>query len=115
MLSEEFGKAANIKDRTNRQSVQDAITSAINKLKLYNKAPNNGLVVYCGIATGDDGKEKKIMIDFEPYRPINTSLYSCDNKFHVEKLTPLLENEQPFGFIVVDGSGSIYAKLQGDS
>ncbi len=23
-------------------------------------------------------------IDFEPFRPINTSLYLCDNKFHTE-------------------------------
>ena len=23
-------------------------------------------------------------IDFEPFKPINTSLYLCDNKFHVE-------------------------------
>ena len=32
----------------------------------------------------DEGKEKKVNIDFEPFRPINTSLYLCDNKFHTE-------------------------------
>jgi peptide chain release factor subunit 1 len=32
----------------------------------------------------DDGKEKKVNIDFEPFKPINTSLYLCDNKFHTE-------------------------------
>ena len=39
-----------------------------------------------------DGKtEKKVMIDFEPYKPINTSKYFCDSKFHVEDLESLLE------------------------
>jgi peptide subunit release factor 1 (eRF1) len=32
----------------------------------------------------DDGKEKKVNIDFEPFKAINTSLYLCDNKFHTE-------------------------------
>lgn len=46
--------------------------------------PGNGLVVYCGTIVTDEGKEKKVNIDFEPFRPINTSLYLCDNKFHTE-------------------------------
>ena len=46
--------------------------------------PANGLVVYCGTIVTDDGKEKKVNIDFEPFKPINTSLYLCDNKFHTE-------------------------------
>ncbi len=46
--------------------------------------PNNGLVIYCGTIVTDDGKEKKVNIDFEPFKPINTSLYLCDNKFHTE-------------------------------
>jgi len=29
LLNEEYGKATNIKDRINRQSVQDAMTSAL--------------------------------------------------------------------------------------
>ena len=41
-------------------------------------------MVYCGTIVTDDGKEKKVNIDFEPFKPINTSLYLCDNKFHTE-------------------------------
>lgn len=26
----------------------------------------------------------QVNIDFEPFKPINTSLYLCDNKFHTE-------------------------------
>lgn len=61
-----------------------AITSTQQRLKLYNKVPNNGLVIYCGTIVTAEGKEKKVNIDFEPFKPINTSLYLCDNKFHTE-------------------------------
>lgn len=44
-------------------------------------------MIYCGTTVTDEGKEKKVNIDFEPFRPINTSLYLCDNKFHTEVRT----------------------------
>ncbi len=60
--------------------------------------------------------EKKLLIDFEPFRPINLSVYDCDSKFHLEDIkNELLMNEPPFGFIVVDGSGALYATLQGNA
>lgn len=67
-----------------RLSVLGAITSTQQKLKLYTRIPDNGLVIYCGTILTDDGKEKRVNIDFEPFKPINTSLYLCDNKFHTE-------------------------------
>eukprot|EP01017_Pseudomicrothorax_dubius_P041872 TRINITY_DN675_c0_g2_i1.p1 TRINITY_DN675_c0_g2~~TRINITY_DN675_c0_g2_i1.p1 ORF type:complete len:388 (+),score=145.01 TRINITY_DN675_c0_g2_i1:36-1199(+) len=71
-------------------------------------------VLYCGTVLSDDGKgEKKVTIDFEPHRAINTSLYYCDNKFHVEDLKCLLENDDTFGFIIVDGNGALYGSVQG--
>jgi peptide chain release factor subunit 1 len=93
MLGDEFGTASNIKNRVNRQSVLGAITSAQQRLKLYSKVPTNGLVLYTGTVMTDDGKEKKLNIDFEPFKPINTSLYLCDNKFHTEALAELLESD----------------------
>jgi hypothetical protein len=48
------------------------------------QVPENGLVVYTGTILTEDGKEKKVNIDFEPFKPINTSLYLCDNKFHTQ-------------------------------
>ena len=82
-----------------------AITSTQQRLKLYSKVPPNGLVVYCGEIITAEGKERKINIDFEPFKPINTSLYLCDNKFHTEALAELLESDQKFGFIIMDGNG----------
>jgi len=55
-----------------------------------------------------------VTIDFEPFKPINTSLYLCDNKFHVEALKELLESDEKFGFIIMDGNGSLFATLNGN-
>jgi peptide chain release factor subunit 1 len=115
MLSDEYGTASNIKSRVNRLSVLSAITSTQQRLKLYNKCPPNGLVIYCGTVITEDGKERKVNIDFEPFKPINTSLYLCDNKFHTEDLSELLMDDESFGFIVMDGNGSLYGTVQGSN
>jgi len=115
MLSDEYGTASNIKSRVNRLSVLGAITSTQQRLKLYSKCPKNGLVIYCGTVITEDGKERKVNIDFEPFKPINTSLYLCDNKFHTEDLQELLMDDEAFGFIVMDGNGCLYGTVQGSN
>ena len=115
MLTEEFGTAAHIKSRVNRLSVLSAITSTQQKLKLYNRTPPNGLVIYCGTVITDEGKEKKVNIDFEPFMPISTSLYLCDNKFHTEALTSLLADDKKYGFIIMDGNGALFGTLSGNT
>lgn len=115
MLTDEYSTASNIKSRVNRLSVLSAITSAQQRLKLYNRCPTNGLVIYCGEIMTDDGKIKKVSIDFEPFKAINTSLYLCDNKFHTEALSALLQDEARFGFIIMDGMGTMYGSVQGNT
>jgi len=115
MLSDEYGTASNIKSRVNRLSVLSAITSTQQRLKLHSKCPKNGLVMYCGTVITEDGKERKVNIDFEPFKPINTSLYLCDNKFHTEDLNELLMDDEAFGFIIMDGNGSLYGTVQGSN
>lgn len=72
-------------------------------------------MVYCGEIITSEGKERKINIDFEPFKPINTSLYLCDNKFHTEALSELLESDQKFGFIIIDGNGTLFGTLSGNT
>jgi len=114
LLQEEQGTATNIKSRVNRLSVLSAIASARERLKLYNKIPNHGLVIYCGTVITEEGKEKKLSYHFEPFKPINNKLYLCDNKFHVEPLAKLLEDDSVFGFIVMDGNGCLYGTVSGN-
>ena len=81
----------------------------------HRQVPPNGLVLYTGTILTDEGKEKKVNIDFEPFKTINTSLYLCDNKFHTEALSELLESENKYGFIVMDGNGSLFGTLSGNT
>ncbi|KAG8970824.1 Polypeptide release factor (eRF1) in translation termination [Tulasnella sp. 419] len=115
MLTQEYGTASNIKSRVNRLSVLAAITSTQQRLKLYTRVPPNGLVLFVGTILTEEGKEKKVSFDFEPHKPINTSLYLCDNKFHTEALEELLESDSKFGFIVMDGNGSLFGTLAGNT
>ena len=55
-----------------------------------------------GISQIDDGQ--KVTFDIEPFKPINTTLYMCDNRFHTECMHELLENDEKYGFIVMDGN-----------
>ncbi|KAM1234333.1 hypothetical protein ACFX13_004001 [Malus domestica] len=60
MLSDELVSASNIKSRVNRQFVQVAITSAQQRLKVYNKVPPSGLILFTVTIVTKDGKEKKV-------------------------------------------------------
>ncbi len=64
----------------------------------------------------EDGvKEKRINKDFEPFRPINQKLYSCETKFDTTPLHSLLSADKKFGFVIVDGNGALFATLQGNN
>ena len=115
MLVDEVGKATNIKSRVTRQNVIDALTSTMEKLRLYNKTPLNGLVIFCGLVQMPTGGEKMIKINLEPFKPINTSLYRCDNIFHTDELKSLLVDNDKFGFLIMDGNGSLFGLLQGNT
>jgi peptide chain release factor subunit 1 len=113
MLNNEYGTASNIKSHTNKLSVQAAITAALGRLKLISRIPNNGLLLYSGTVLTADNKEKKLTLDIEPFKPVSRSLYLCDNKFHTDELHHMLESDDKFGFIIVDGSGTLYATVCG--
>lgn len=115
LLTDEYGTATNIKSRVNRLSVLGAITSAQNKLKTYSKNPPNGLAIYVGTVLLEANKEKKVSYGIEPIKPVNTSLYMCDSRFHVDDLLALFEDESKYGFVIIDGHGCLFATLQGNS
>lgn len=74
------------------------------------------MVIFCGVILLEDGKtEKKITIDLEPFRPINVFTYRCQNSFETEPLNALLEDDEKFGFIIIDGNGILFATLQGNN
>ena len=115
LLTDEYSTATNIKSRVNRLSVLSAITSAQTRLKQYKQTPPNGLALFCGEVVADDGKSKKLVLDIEPPKPLTRKLYLCDNKFHLEALTEMLNDDETFGFIIIDGNGTLFATLSGNN
>eukprot|EP01084_Bolivina_argentea_P169567 293936_1 len=113
MLISEYSTASHIHSRVSRISVLSALTTAQQILKLYTKIPQNGLVLYCGTVITDKGKEKRLSMHFEPFKPIKKNLYLCDNKFHVDPLQKMLSCSPIFGFIIIDRTECLYGILTG--
>lgn len=117
MINDESGSATSVKSRVVRQAILTALTSIKERIKLYNnRMPKNGLVIFCGEVLNEKGvAEKKYTIDIEPFRPINTKIYICDNKFFTQPLKDLLVMEDKYGFIIIDGNGALFGTLQGNT
>ena len=91
-LREEYGTASNIKSRTTRKNVQDAIDRTSQRLKLFKEPPTNGLVIFCGaIPRNGAGTERMETFVLEPPEPINIYFYRCDARFHLEPLLAMVK------------------------
>ncbi|MCS7139970.1 MAG: peptide chain release factor aRF-1 [Candidatus Nezhaarchaeota archaeon] len=113
-LREELSTASNIKDRTTRHHVLDALTVTLQRLKMFTSTPKNGLIIFAGyIPRGPPGTEKMEVYVIEPPEPINTYLYRCDSRFHTEILEEMLEEKGSYGVIVMDRSSATFALLTG--
>ncbi|KAK9065997.1 hypothetical protein SSX86_015399 [Deinandra increscens subsp. villosa] len=115
LLAADFVTASHTESRVNRQYVLRAITSARLRLRRYRMLPRKGLVIYTGTTVTDEQEEKTVIIEFEPFKRIDASLYLRDNTFHTEALVKLLESDDIFGFIVMDGNETLFGKLRGDA
>ena len=113
-LRQEYGTASNIKSRTTRHNVQDAIEKVIQKLKLFRETPPTGLAVFCGaIPYGPPGSEKMEIYVVIPPRPLDIYLYRCNSRFHVEPLLDMFKEKETYGILVMDNSGATFATLKG--
>lgn len=84
-------------------------------MKLYKSVPSNGLIIFCGMILKEDGKtETKMTLDIEPFKPTQAFKYDCQGKFNTEVLQYLLEDDEKFGFVIVDGNGALFATLTGN-
>lgn len=115
MLKQEYGTASNIKSTTTRKNVQDAIVKVTQRLKLFRKVPEKGLVIFCGAIpqNGGPGSERIETYVIPPPEPIQVYLYRCDSRFHTEYLQEFLKERESFGVMVIDSSAAIFATLRG--
>jgi peptide chain release factor subunit 1 len=114
MLKQENGTASNIKDDTTRKNVQDAIIKVSQRLKLFKRVPENGLVIFCGaIPQNGPGSERIETYVLTPTEPIKVYLYRCDSKFQTGYLHDQLKEKEVYGIMVLDSGAATFATLQG--
>jgi peptide chain release factor subunit 1 len=113
-LRQEYGTAANIKSDTTRNNVQDAITKVQQRLKLFKRVPEKGLVIFSGaIPQNGLGSERNETYVLMPPEPITINLYRCDSRFHTEYLQDMLKEKETYGIVLMDSSEATFATLQG--
>ncbi|RLG07916.1 MAG: peptide chain release factor 1 [Thaumarchaeota archaeon] len=114
-LRQEYATAANIKSKTTRKNVRDAIESAIQRLKLFDRAGPTGLIIFSGAIpqNGGPGSEKIEVYHIIPPEPINILLYRCDSRFYLEPLKDLLREKDVYGILVIDNEKASVAVVKG--
>jgi len=113
-LAEEKGTASNIKSKTTRKNVMDALEKTIQHLKLFKNTPVNGLAVFCGNVSEREGVQDLKLWSVEPFEPINIRIYRCDQKFVTEPLEALVTPKDVYGLIAIDNKEATIATLKGD-
>jgi len=117
-LREEQGTADNIKSDLTRTHVVDSLSKVVQRLKLYKKTPERGLVIFCGALPpeggGPLGSEVVKVYEIDPPKDLKTFLYRCDDHFHVDILKDMLKDDNLIGFLAIDSKDAGWGLLHGD-
>lgn len=113
-MREEMSQSANIKSKSTKKNVQSAIEVIIQRLRLFPKPPEHGLVMFVGmIPRGGPGTEKMETYVFEPPESIQTYTYHCNSEFFLEPLQEMLGDKDVYGLAVLDRKEATIAILRG--
>ena len=112
-LAEEQGTAKNIKDAKTRGNVIDSLEKCIRHLRLFKRTPENGLALFAGNISAQEGKIDLHIFSIEPPEPIKVRIYRCDQTFVLDILKEQLEYEHAYGLIVMDRREASLGFLKG--
>jgi peptide chain release factor subunit 1 len=113
-MREELSQSANIKSKSTKKNVQSAIEVIMQRLRLFPKPPENGLLLFVGmIPRGGPGTEKMETYIFEPPEPIQTYTYHCNSEFFLKPLQEILAVKETYGLAVLDRKEATIATLRG--
>lgn len=114
-LKNEQGTAENIKSKSTRKNVVDALEKAIQYLKLYKKTPDHGLAVFSGNVSEHEGVSDMKVWAVEPPDPLKVKLYWCDQVFRLEPLKEMVKEKEVYGLVVIDTNDATIGLLKGKS
>ncbi len=112
---EEQGTAKNIKDAKTRSNVIDSLEKCIRHLRLFKKTPENGLALFAGNISAQEGKVDLQLFSIEPPDPIKTRIYRCDQTFVLDVLRDLMEDKWVYGLVVMDRREASIGFLKGSN
>jgi len=113
-MREELSQSANIKSKQTKKNVQSAIEVIVQRLRLFPRPPEKGLVLFVGmIPKGGPGTEKMETYVFEPPEPIQTYTYHCNSEFFLEPLQHMMDVKEIYGLAVIDRKEATIATLKG--
>ncbi|MGM0592567.1 MAG: peptide chain release factor aRF-1 [Halobacteriota archaeon] len=103
-VTQEHSEAANIKSKSTRTNVQDALTSIKDRLRYYDTyPPENGLVLFSGAVDSGGGQTEMVTKVLEsPPQPVESFRYHCDSDFLTEPLAEMLTDSGLYGLVVLD-------------
>lgn len=112
-IRDEQGTATNIKSKGTRKNVLYALERVMQHLRLYKMTPPNGLVIFSGNISEDEGSPKIELFTLNPPDPISVRIYRCDQQFVLEPLLEMIEDKRVFGLIIVERGEASIGLLRG--
>jgi peptide chain release factor subunit 1 len=113
LISQEQALTRNVKNKTVRKNVLSALEKISQELKLYKKLPENGLVIFCGNISKEEGKADIRLWTVIPQEKIYVKLYWCGQKFELKPLKELIKEKNNYGIICLDKSSADIAVISG--
>jgi len=113
-LSEEQGTASNIKSKTTKKNVVDALEKAIQSLRIVGRTPANGLALFCGNVSEQEGVQDLKVWTIEPPEPLAIKLYRCDKEFILGPLEDMISHKDVYGLVTMDNKNATLATLKGN-
>lgn len=113
LISNEIALTQNVKSKTVRKNVISALTKIQQHLKLYKKTPKNGVAIFCGNVSENEGESQIELWSVEPPDPVKIKLYWCDQKFELEPLEDMMKEKEIYGLVVLDRREASFGILKG--
>ena len=113
-LSNEAGQAANIKSKSTKKHVTDAIESALSTLNRYKTPGEGGIAIFVGhVIVGNNKTRLMSTVIDDPPEPFSSFRYRCDSTFEVSQLEEMLINRTSYALFVIDRSEAAYGLASG--
>lgn len=113
-LGQEAGQAANIKSKSTRKHVADAIESGIAVLNRHKNAGERGLAIFVGHVIVGNNKSRLVTVVVEdPPDEFTSFRYRCDSTFELTQLEEMLIDRTAYGLFVIDRGEAAYGLASG--